>query len=279
MIQLQVLICTLGQEGIERVAACNHPKVEGVEYLVSWQLTDGPRKIPEALQRPDFKIITNTTRGLSRNRNIALIASTAPTALIADDDVKYNAESLRKLIAAFEAHPEADVLLCRALRGDGLPFKPHPDKVVTLAEQPKGYYVISFEIAFRTAAVKRTGLLFNEMFGIGAPLPMGEESVWLTDVVKAGLKVLLIPIDICIHPGLTTSERKGKDPAHIGAKGAAVMHMHPFSWPLRMIAIGRRESEGLQGGLKTYVEHWMNGVRLARRLKAFRRPSRKHRHK
>lgn len=276
MAKLQVLICTLGQEGIERVASCAHPKVEGVEYLVSWQLTNGPRKIPEALQRPDFKIITNTTRGLSRNRNIALIASTAPTALIADDDVKYTAESLRKLMEAFETYPEADVLLCRALHGDGLPFKPHPDKVVTLAEQPKGYYVISFEIAFRTAPVKRAGILFNELFGIGAPLPMGEESIWLTDMVNAGLKVLLLPLDICTHPGLTTSERNGKDPIHIGAKGAAVMHMHPLSWPLRMIAIGRRESEGIDGGLKTYVKYWMNGVRLARRLKAFRRTNKTH---
>ncbi len=276
MTKLQVLICTLGQDGIERVASCNHPKVEGVEYLVSWQLTDGPRKIPEALKRPDFKIITNTTRGLSRNRNIALIASTAPIALIADDDVKYTAENLRMLMKAFETHPEADVLLCRALRGDGLPFKPHPDRAVTLDQQPKGYYVISFEMAFRTASVKKAGTLFNELFGIGAPLPMGEESIWLTDMVNAGLKVLLLPLDICVHPGLTTSERKGKDPLHIGAKGAAVMHMHPFSWPMRMIAIGRRESEGIEGGLKTYVKYWMDGVRLARRLKAFKRPKRTH---
>ena len=273
MTRLQVLICTLGQEGIERVAACAHPRVEGVEYLVSCQLTDEPFNIPEALKRPDFRIITNTTRGLSRNRNIAFAAATAPTALIADDDIKYTPESLKKLMTAFEVHPEADVLLCRALRGDGLPFKPHPDKVVTLSEQPKGYYVISFEIAFRPASVRKAGILFNENFGIGAPLPMGEESVWLTDIVNADLKVLMLPLDICIHPSLTTSERKGKDPAHIGAKAAAVMHMHPVSWPLRMIAIGRRESNGLKGGFGAYVTHWLNGIRLARRLKVFRQPS------
>ena len=77
-IKLQVLICTLGEAGIQRVAKGEHPHVPGVEYLVSWQLPDGDVAIPDELSRPDFKIIKNTTRGLSRNRNLSIAAATAP---------------------------------------------------------------------------------------------------------------------------------------------------------------------------------------------------------
>lgn len=46
-IKLQVLICTLGEAGIQRVAKGEHPHVPGVEYLVSWQLPDGDVAIPD----------------------------------------------------------------------------------------------------------------------------------------------------------------------------------------------------------------------------------------
>ena len=35
-IELQVLLCTFGEEGMERVVKSCHPEVEGVEYAVSY---------------------------------------------------------------------------------------------------------------------------------------------------------------------------------------------------------------------------------------------------
>ena len=48
---LQVMICTYGQEGLKRVAASSHPKVEGVEYLVC----------PMARMHPHPKPLTGMT--------------------------------------------------------------------------------------------------------------------------------------------------------------------------------------------------------------------------
>ena len=36
-IALQVLVCTIGDEGIARVASSHLPAVAGVEYVVCWQ--------------------------------------------------------------------------------------------------------------------------------------------------------------------------------------------------------------------------------------------------
>lgn len=64
MTRLQVMICTFGKEGIARVTASSHPIVDGVEYLVGWQLPDGDAEIPmELIERPDFHIFKEKSRG------------------------------------------------------------------------------------------------------------------------------------------------------------------------------------------------------------------------
>ena len=110
--KLQVLICTYGSDGIERVASASHPKIEGIEYFVSWQ-TDGDKEIPIGLQRTDFHILRSATKGLSVNRNIALSKATAPLLLISDDDVDYTEEGLRSVIDAFHRHKDMDIVTFR----------------------------------------------------------------------------------------------------------------------------------------------------------------------
>ena len=85
--KLEVLISTLGADGIRRTAAMNLPRMDEVGYLVGWQMPEG--EIPEELRRPDIKILTKEERGLSRNRNMLLGNASAEIVLIADDDLTY----------------------------------------------------------------------------------------------------------------------------------------------------------------------------------------------
>ncbi len=174
---LQVLICTFGKEGIERVAAANHPHAEGVEYLVSWQ-RGGAYDIPMALLRDDFKIVTSDTKGLSKNRNIAFSKASAPLLLVSDDDVVYTKERLQSVINAFRTHPEADILTFRYESSSHSKF--YPAMECDLSCPDKGYFVTSFEIALRKDSVKGK-IWFNENFGIGATFPCGEEDVFIKD--------------------------------------------------------------------------------------------------
>lgn len=282
---LQVLICTFGYEGIRRVARGNHPRVNGVEYLVSWQLPEGRPELPEELDRPDFRVMVSRSRGLSRNRNEALEASGAPLLLISDDDLDYSREGLEGVIRAFGDNPDCDLLTFRYESGDGDSHL--PDFSFPLDHPAKGYYVISFSIAVRASEV-RGKIRFNENFGIGGRLfPCGEEDLFVNDCLKSGLSGKYLPLTICCHEGKTTASRTDIATGIIEAKGAVMSAVHPLTWPLRMGMHllrqckppsgpdGKKRRDGILPPLQ-YLKSWLAGVMKARRHKVFRTPHERH---
>ncbi len=266
------MICTYGKDGIERVAAANHPHTEGVEYLVSWQ-KDGASDIPTALLRNDFKIVASDTKGLSKNRNIALSNATAPLLLVSDDDVVYTKERLHAVIDAFDTHQEADILTFRYESSSHSKF--YPALQCDLSTPEKGYYLTSFEIALRKDSV-RGKIWFNENFGIGALFPSGEEDVFIKDCLDSGLKGLFIPLTINRHDGTTTSGRNLMLPSRPQTKGAVFLRLHPRQWPLRMVAHALREiplwRKGLVPSPLSYCLNWIKGVKIARQKCVFPTP-------
>lgn len=202
---LDVLICTYGLDGIKRVARMNLPKVKGVMYVVSWQTAGISGDVPDELCRDDVEVFQTATRGLSVNRNEALSHSKGEICLIADDDLIYEPSQLEAVIRTFNEHPEVDLA---TFRYEGEDRKYYPGTIADISRMmPKGYWVSSFEIAFRRRSVAGK-VKFNENFGIGAPVfGAGEESVFLTDCRRAGLICRFFPITITKHIGLTTGLR------------------------------------------------------------------------
>ena len=268
---LQVMICTFGKNGIERVAAANHPHTDGVEYLISWQ-TDGETELPRALLRDDFKIVRSDTKGLAVNRNIAISKATAPILLVSDDDVVYSKEWLAAIIDAFDTHKEADIIAFRYTSSGNNKY--YPSASVSLDTPPKGYFVSSIEIAFRKDAIKGK-IWFNENFGVGAMFPSGEEDIFLRDCLDAGIKGIFLPVTIARHDHATTSGRNLMLPSRPLTKGAVFLRLHPHSWPLRMVAHAFREiplwRNGLTPSPASYCKNWIKGVILAKSHKVFQK--------
>ncbi len=271
-IRLQVMICAFGEDGIRRVAAGKHPRMAGVEYLVSWQ-TNGQCELPQELKRDDFRIISSDTKGLSVNRNSALYHATAPLLLISDDDTDYTEEGLTAVIKGFDAHHEADILAFKFESQST--HKNYPDFVFPLSSPPKGYYTSSIEIAFRKNPIKGK-IWFNENFGVGAKFPSGEEEIFLKECLDAGLKGLFLPETIVVHDSTTTAARIMGSPSRPITKGAVFLRLHPNDWPIRMIAHALREiplwRKGLVASPLSYCKNWLKGVKEAKRIGAFSTP-------
>lgn len=273
--ELQVMICTYGREGLQRVAEASHPKVEGVEYLVCCQYNTNEEDshLPEKLARDDFRIIFTRTRGLSVNRNIALSKATAPLLLISDDDVDYSEEGLCSVIDAFHRYTDMDIITFRYISTSH--EKSYPSSKCSLASPEKGYFVTSFEIAFRRDSIQRK-VWFNENFGIGAQFPSGEEDLFIRDCMDAGMKGIFLPVTIARHDGMTTSKRNLMLDSRPKTKGAVFLRLYPRQWPLRMIVHALREFTPWRKGVVpspiSFCLNWIKGVRKARKMKVFPTP-------
>lgn len=263
---LQILISTMGSEGIERIASLPHPCMDGVEYIVSWQ---SPRmdSIPESLLcRRDFRIFPTDSRGLGANRRDALSHATAPFLLISDDDLSYEAEDLRRVIDAFRRYPECAFLTFRYKSPDSP--REYPEKEFDFRNPPKGYFVTSFEIGINRRTILEAGhggreLRFDPRFGIGAEFCAGEEDMMLADLMRAGHKGRFLPLDVATHTGPTTGMRRHHDPEYLKCKGAVISYIHPSDWPLRMLLNAWRARNDIS--IPAYCRHWLRGVKARRR--------------
>jgi len=133
------------------------------------------------------KMITTSTRGVGINRNLALTFANAEICLFADDDVKYvdNLENI--ILQEFDSHPDADVFIFHLDTDDNERQQIKYTKTRyhgRFERMPWG----GFRIAVRLDSIRKANLWFTTLFGGGCIFPSGEDSMWLIDAKRKGLK-------------------------------------------------------------------------------------------
>lgn len=265
---LQLLISTLN-EGINRIPNLLLPPKEGVSYLVSWQHGEGfvPGELPEEIgSRDDVEVHVLQGRGLSRNRNNCFRHAGADICLICDDDCRYTHEGLQAVINTFEQHPEIDLATFVA-KNDTEP-KRYPSTRFNLKEKERNFYVISFEIAFRRLSVVGK-VEFNENFGLGAEkFGAGEETIFVSDAINAGLNCEYFPIQVVEHCGPTTSVTRFADAKVLRADGAILFRNYRSTMWLRLPLMAWRVKRKAGVPFCYALKHIKDGIKEMRKLSA-----------
>lgn len=202
------------------------PPAVGVSYLVVWQMPGITREaiVPTELNRPDISVIISDSRGLSVSRNIAIDASGSDICLIADDDTVILPEAFACIREVFEVGDAPDIALFRIVGKN----KKYPSYPLRIGRRlPRGYWVTSSEIAFRTSSVCGK-LRFRPRFGLGAPrFTAAEEAFFIADALRLGLSVDMIPVGICSQPSLSSGERPySPDGGFAASQGAYIRYVH-----------------------------------------------------
>lgn len=227
---LSVLICTLN-EGIKDVAQILLPKRDDVNYIISFQYTEEYylSLIPDLLSlRDDVAVHTLRGKGLSINRNNALMYATGDIALIADDDVRYKDEYFDTILKTFQEHTDVDIALFRAKSYDGEWLKKYPEYSYDYMNILNEVYPSSFEIVMRTYLYEK-GIRFDERFGLGTDfLACGEESVFLEDSLKNNFKIVYFPKTIVETDYNTTGLKILIDKKVQRSKGAVFFYCYGF---------------------------------------------------
>ena len=148
---------------------CDHTSYEEIEF-------DGH----------SAKMISTATRGVGKNRNLALIYASADICLFADDDVIYADDAEERILSEFKAHPDADVIVFHF-------DSDHPTRKPPKYPKTRRWRSLrspwgAIRIAFRLSAIRKANLWFTTMFGGGCVFPSGEDSIWLKAARKAHLR-------------------------------------------------------------------------------------------
>lgn len=131
------------------------------------------------------RMITTDTRGVGMNRNFALLYAQGDICLFADDDVTYHDDMEERVLAEFDAHPDADVIIFH-LDTDSERKQVKYSKTKKcgrFSRMPWGVV----RVAFRLDSVRKANVWFTTLFGGGALFPSGEDSMWLKDARRKGL--------------------------------------------------------------------------------------------
>lgn len=245
--RLEVQIATHGDDGMTAILARNYPSFTGVSYRVGWQHGKGSFNY-----RNDMSVRINKASCLTENRNTLIDEFEGDIVLFADNDISYTSEQLEAVISAFEANPDVG-FICFKL--DGLD-KNYPEREFDMELQPHGYYPSSCEIAVRTSVLKETGVRFDTRFGLGSRFVGCEETVFVDNLLKCGVKGLYCPVVIGTHENdMTTGTNPRLKHRLNEAKGAAVGVTLPWSGVARLVvrAAHNRSFSELYYGLKGYM--------------------------
>lgn len=133
-------------------------------------------------------------KGVGLSRNNALLRADKELCLFADEDIVYREGAAGAVTDAFFAHPEADMLLFN--------IKVVPGRRTYWTESFHrihwyncGRYP-AYSFALRTKKMHEKNLSYSLLFGGGAKYSNGEDSLFIRDCLRAGLRVYAVPIEI-----------------------------------------------------------------------------------
>jgi len=140
-------------------------------------------------EQGDVRMICTRTRGVGRNRNIALAAAQADILLFADDDMCYYDGVMEQVVESFRQLPQADVLIF------GMDMTRNGEVYEQRRLALKRCYLHNSlkygacRMAVRREAIEKANLHFSQEFGGGCRYGSGEDTLFLYQCFKAGLQV------------------------------------------------------------------------------------------
>ena len=133
-------------------------------------------------------------RGVGRSRNNALLRAEGELVLFSDDDIVYDEGYADAVEREFALHPEADMLLFNVrVRPERRPY--HTTAFGRVRLYNCGRYP-AYSFAARTRRLREKNLTFSLLFGGGAEYANGEDSLFISDCIRRGLKVYKTPTEI-----------------------------------------------------------------------------------
>lgn len=167
-------------------------------------------------------------KGLSKSRNHAINKSQFDICVIADDDMRY-VDGFEKIIfEAFNNFPNADIIAFY-VSSDNPNNKKNKLKYGKI-NKLNSLKIQSVQLAFKKKSIVNNGILFDEKFGAGTDLYMGEENIFIFDCIKKGLNIYSYPVEIAKLDNSESTWFEGYNKKFFVVKGACFYRMSKYFW-------------------------------------------------
>lgn len=222
MSSFQILCVTMHQTNFSKIGQMNiHSDV-----IFANQAND-TRWDEMQFENHTARMITTNTRGVGLNRNLALMYADADICLLADDDIIYVDGVETLVMDEFKKHPEADVMIFNVdtLGGRKQRFNPNTKKCKFYSRMPYA----TFSIAIRVYSVRAKNIMFTSLFGGGCMYGSGEDSMFLADMRRKGLKLYVSSQKIGMVDMSQSTWYSGANQKFYYDKGAYYRASHPLT--------------------------------------------------
>lgn len=186
---LQVLASVMNQEPQQLIAKM---KLASDAIVINQGEHNGYEEI--ALLGHTVKFYSFREKGVGLSRNNALLRADHTISLFADEDIVYDKDYEQKVLAEFKRHPEADMILFNfAVQENRRTYYNREWKRVQLYNC--GRYP-TFCFAVRTEKIHKHNITYSLLFGGGAKYSNGEDSLFIRECIKKGLRIYASPVEI-----------------------------------------------------------------------------------
>lgn len=188
-LKVQVLVSTVDNDAVELYKKMN---IDTDAVIVNQCDKYDYKKLK--LTHGSVQCFNMKERGVGLSRNTALLHANADVCLFSDEDIIYT-EGLQNVVReTYIKHPEADMILFNV--------KVSParrtywnEKVKRIRWYNYGRYP-AYSISGKLDSLRRANVHFSLLFGGGAKYSNGEDSLFLRDCLKSGLKIYAVPVCI-----------------------------------------------------------------------------------
>ena len=148
--------------------------------------------------------------GVTKLRNQVIKNAKGKYLIFSDDDIEFNEAGLLEAIAYLE-QSGAGLLLGQAVDESGKLRKSYPSQVQSL-NKFNSAKAATYEMIVNLEQVRASGVLFDEDFGAGAAVTyLGDEYIFICDLVAAGVRCDFVPLVLATHPTVSSGSGWGPD--------------------------------------------------------------------
>lgn len=133
-------------------------------------------------------------KGVGLSRNNALLRASADIVLFSDEDIRYKDDYAKIIVSEFEKRPNADMLLFNMDVVENRATY-HTDSEKKVTRFNCGRYP-TYSFAIRREKLHKANITFSLLFGGGAKYSNGEDSLFIRECIRKGLKITALPISI-----------------------------------------------------------------------------------